>query len=120
MPEQTGLLLPVVGAAGGGLTATTVVPAALVQPKALAVTEYVPASLKVETAIEGLCEVEVKLFGPVHEYVVPVAVAVRFIVPPKHIGLLLPAIGVAGVGFTVTNCVAVLEHPVAELVPVTV
>jgi len=48
----------------------------------------------------------VKLFGPVHEYVAPaIVLAVRFIVPPSHTGLLLPAVGAAGIEFTTTTVV---------------
>ena len=38
-PVQIGELFPMVGAAGGGLTTTLVVPAVLVHPKTVAVTE---------------------------------------------------------------------------------
>jgi hypothetical protein len=64
-PVQTGLLLPAVGAEGGELTTTTVVPAALRQPETVAVTEYVPASAKTEVAMEGFWFADEKLFGPV-------------------------------------------------------
>jgi len=37
--------------------------------------------------------------------------AVRFNVEPAHTGLLLPAVGAAGVAFTVTETVDVLIHP---------
>ena len=53
VPEQTGLLLPAVGADGGGLTTTTVVPAGPVHPATVMVTEYVPASATTTPAIEG-------------------------------------------------------------------
>ena len=47
-----------------------------------------------------------KLFGPVQEYVAPaIVLAVRLIVPPSHTGLLLPAVGAAGVEFTTTTVV---------------
>ena len=48
---------------------------------------------------------EVKLFGPVQEYVVPVLVAVRDKVAPTQTGVLLPAVGAVGIGFTVTEVV---------------
>lgn len=67
LPEQIGLLLPGDGVAGIGLTVTAVVPAALVQPPTLAVTEYVPVAAIVAPGIDGFCEDEEKLFGPVHE-----------------------------------------------------
>jgi hypothetical protein len=118
VPVHTGLLLPAVGADGGGLTTTAVVPAALVQPKTVAVTEYVPASASTEVAMEGFCEEEVKELGPVHEYVAPpTRLAVRLIDPPKHIGLLLPAVGVAGVELTVTttDCEELGQVPVVPI-----
>ena len=57
--------------------------------------------------------VELKLFGPFHVYVAPTTVlAVRFNVEPVQIGLLLLALGAAGVGFTRTVTVAgALEQP---------
>ena len=66
-----------VGVAGTGLTTTFVVPAAEVQPPTVTVTEYVPASAVVAFARVGFCSEEVKPFGPVHEYVAPVTVAVK-------------------------------------------
>ena len=43
--------------------------------------------------------------------------AVKFNVCPAHIGLLLPAVGVAGIGFTVTLVVpAALVHPATVIV----
>jgi hypothetical protein len=42
--------------------------------------------------------------GPVHEYVAPATVlALRFIAEPVQTGLLLLAVGAAGVGITVTT-----------------
>ena len=41
-PEQTALLLLGAGVAGAGFTVTEVVPAELVHPSTVAVTEYVP------------------------------------------------------------------------------
>ena len=52
-PEQTGVLLPAVGAAGIGFTVTAVVPAEPVQPVTVAVTEYVPEAAVVAAAIVG-------------------------------------------------------------------
>lgn len=108
VPVQTGLLLPVVGGKEGGVfTITVTVPAAPVQPFTVAVTEYVPAAKRVTPAILGFCIADEKLFGPVQLYVAPaIALAVRFNVPPKQIGLLLPATGAEGIGFTTTTVVA--------------
>lgn len=118
LPEQIGLLLPGVGAAGTGLTVTTVVPNTLVHPPTLAVTEYVPLAATVAPAIDGFCELDEKLFGPVHEYVAPATgVAVRFNVEPAHNGLLLEAVGAAGVALTTTATVpAALVHPLTVIV----
>jgi hypothetical protein len=49
------------------------------------------------------CEIETKLFGPVHAYVAPPTVLdIKLRLDPVHTGLLLVATGVAGVGLTVT------------------
>ena len=58
-----------------------------------------------------------KAFGPVQLYVAPaIALAVKFNVPPKQIGLLLPAVGAAGIGFTITVVVAgELAHPLLAI-----
>ena len=55
------------GVAGIGFTTTFVVPAALVQPLTVTVTEYVPASDVVALDRVGFWSDEVKPFGPVHE-----------------------------------------------------
>ena len=103
VPAQTGLLLPAVGAEGGGLTTTVTVPFGPVHPATVTFTVYVPASANTEPAIVGFCRDELNALGPVHEYVAPAMVlAVRLIVFPKQTGLLLPAVGAAGVGFTTT------------------
>jgi hypothetical protein len=61
-------LLPAIGAAGIGLTTTVVVPATLVHPLTVAVTEYVPAIAVVALALtDGSSDVEVNVFGPVQE-----------------------------------------------------
>jgi hypothetical protein len=58
----------------------------------------------------------VKPFGPVHEYVAPVIVAaVKFNGLPAQIGLLLPAVGTAGIGLIVT-----VTFPPADVQPFTV
>ena len=45
----------------------------------------------------GFCEAEEKLFGPFHEYVVPVEEAVKLKVFPEQSGELLAAVGVTGI-----------------------
>ena len=63
----------------------------------------------------GFCNEEVKLLGPVHAYVAPeIVLEVKLNVAPTHIGLLLPAVGVAGIELTVTAVVP--EAPVHPLV----
>ena len=96
---------------------TLTVPAALeVQPGTFAITEYVPVAAVVAPEIVGFCNVDVKLLGPVHEYVNPVVVAVSESVLPEHIGALVPAVGVAGGAFTVTLVVPfALKHPSADI-----
>ena len=122
-PAHIGLLLLTVGVVGIGLTVTLVVPALLVQPLTVTVTEYVPDARVVAAAIEGSCIAEEKVFGPVHAYVAPATVLdVRFKVAPAHNGLLLLAVGAAGIGLTVTVTVpAELVQPltvaVTEYVP---
>jgi hypothetical protein len=117
-PAQTGLLLEAVGVAGCGLTVTAIVPAALVHPATVAVTEYVPLAAIVAAGMEGFCKVEVKPFGPVHEYDAPTILeAERLSVEPAQIGALLVAVGAAGVGLTTTLTVpAALVHPPAVTV----
>jgi hypothetical protein len=66
----------------------------------------VPDAAVVTLDIVGSSEVDVKLFGPVQLYVEPATVfEVRLKVCPEQTVLLLPTIGVAGVGFTVTESV---------------
>jgi len=69
-------------------------------------------------AIEGFCTEELKLFGPVHEYVAPATAGVeRLIVLPVHTGVLLDAVGVAGVAFTTTAVVPTADvHPLVVTV----
>ncbi len=55
----------------------------------------------------GFCNVEVKEFGPVHEYVAPaIALAVKLSGEPTQAGLLLETVGAGGVGAAVTVTVA--------------
>jgi hypothetical protein len=112
-PTHTGELLPAVGAGGAVFTTTEVLPAALVHPFIVRVTLYVPAIAVVALGRVGFCAELAKLFGPVHEYVAPAtAEVVRFIAVPAHTGPLLPAVGVAGIGFTVTFVdAAILVQP---------
>ena len=75
-----------------------------------------PASAVVAFARVGFCSAEVKLFGPVHEYVAPLTNAVESaIVAPSQYGPPLVAVGVAGVALTTT-----LVVPAAEVQPLTV
>jgi hypothetical protein len=69
-------------------------------------------------AIVGFCNADEKLFGPVHEYVAPATAAVlRFKAVPVQTGELLLAVGVAGIGFTMTAIVpAALVHPLTVVV----
>ena len=56
VPSQIGLLLPAVGVAGIAFTVTTVVEGEeLLQPVAVAFTEYVPDAAGVAFGIEGFC-----------------------------------------------------------------
>ena len=77
----------------------------------------------VALGIVGFCTFEVKPFGPVHEYVAPATVvAVSEIVPPSQYGPPLFAVGVLGIGLTVTVVVPAFDvHPftvaVTEYVP---
>ena len=64
-PVQIAELEPAVGAAGIGFTVTVVVPAGLVHPFTVAVTEYTPDAAVVAEATVGFCKALVKLLGPV-------------------------------------------------------
>lgn len=118
LPVQTGLLLDGAGVAGVVLTATTVVPTPEVHPLTVVVTLYVPAIATVALVRVGFCAVEAKADGPVHEYVAPATAGVeRLMVLPVHTGVLLDAVGVAGVVFTTTTVVPTPEvHPFAVTV----
>ena len=49
---------------------------------------------------------DVNEFGPLQLYVAPnMLLAIKFNICPAHIGPLLPAVGAAGVPFTVTDTV---------------
>jgi hypothetical protein len=114
-PEQV-VIVPETEMVGVALTVTFVVPAGPVQPFTVAVTEYVPDAKVVAFGIEGFCEFDVKLFGPVQLYVAPpIFEAVRFKVDPAQIALLLPAVGAAGAELTVT-----LVVPAGPVQPLTV
>ena len=65
----------------------------------------------------GFCVDDVKLFGPVHEYVAPViADAVSDNALPAHTGPLLPAVGAEGIEFTVICCDLLLVHPFTSVI----
>jgi hypothetical protein len=89
----------------GVLTATVVVPAALVQLLRVAVTKYVPAIACEAPPIGGFCDVFVNPFGPDQSYETPDVVddAVKRILSPSQTGVLLPAVGTAGEFFTVAT-----------------
>src|ERR1041385_26744 len=115
-PSQYGPPFVAVGVAGTVLTMTFVVPATEVQPFTVIVTEYVPASAVVALVFVGFCCVEVKPFGPVHEYVAPLTNGVESeIVAPSQYGPPLLAVGVAGMALTTTFVV-----PAAEVQALTV
>ena len=100
VPEHTVVLPVTLLMVGFALTVTLVV-AELTQPFALAtVTVYVPLAAVVALVIDGFCEEDTKLLGPVHAYVVKPPDEVRLTVAPTQIGLLLPAV-TTGNGFTV-------------------
>ena len=103
----------VVSTDGTAFTVAVVVPAALVQPLTVTVTEYVPVAAVVAAGMEGFCREELKLFGPVHEYVAAATAAVdKFNAAPAQIGPLLVGAGVAGIALTVAVVVpAALVHP---------
>jgi len=103
VPSQYGPVLVAVGALGIGLTVTVVDPAADVQPFTVAVTKYAPDIAAVALVMVGFCRLDVKPFGPVHEYVAPLIVdALSWIVAPSQYGPVLEAVGAAGIGLTVT------------------
>jgi hypothetical protein len=100
-PVQYGPLFDAAGAAGMALTTTFVVPADVVQPLTVTVTEYVPASAVVAPTRVGFTSDEVKPFGPVHAYVAPLTAGVASaIVAPAQYG---PPFAGAGVGSVLTT-----------------
>ena len=86
-------------------------------PLTVAFTEYVPEPAVVTAAMVGFCEAEVKLLGPVHEYVAPpIAEAVSDNVFPEQTAELLPAMGAEGSGVITTAVVPTGPvHPAAEV-----
>lgn len=112
-----------VGAEGIPNTLTLCVPGKLVHPATVAVTEYMPVARVEAPTMVVFCDVEVNAFGPVQLKVAPPGlVEVRLIVPPVQRVEVPPAVGAAGVGFTITATVpAGLLHPkeftVKEYVP---
>ena len=75
-----------------------------------------PASAVVAFVRVGFCADDVKPFGPVHAYVAPTTAGVESeIVWPEQYGPVLEAVGVAGIGLTVT-----LVDPAAEVQLLTV
>jgi hypothetical protein len=104
--------------AGSAFTVTFVVPAALVHPFVVTVTEYAPALPAATDGMLGFWTDEVNPPGPVHEYVAPATLGVvRFNEAPTQRGPLLAAVGVAGLAFTTTVVVpAALVHPFTVIV----
>src|ERR1035437_1733371 len=89
-----------------GFMITDVVPAKLVQPPIVTVTEYVPAIADEAFVSAGFCKVDENALGPVQLYVAPVTVGVdKFNVENAQTGVLLLAVGVTGMGFTTTDVV---------------
>ena len=68
-PEQTGLLLLAVGAAGTAFTTTVVVLAGELQPFTVTKREYTPAKPTTAPGLVGSSREEEKLLGPLHVYV---------------------------------------------------
>jgi hypothetical protein len=100
------VLLLAVGVAGTALTTTAVVPAKLVHPATVTVTEYVPAIAIVEVGLVGFCKADVNALGPVQAYVAPTTVGVAsVIVAPAQYAPVFVAVGVAGAALTTTAVV---------------
>jgi hypothetical protein len=68
--------------------------------------------------IAGFCNEELNPFGPLHAYVAPAMLeAVSETFDPSHNGLLLPAVGDAGMGLTTATALAAeLVQPFAVAV----
>lgn len=78
-PAHIGPLLPAVGAAGGGLTVTLVIPGRLEQPLTVTTNVYAPVAVVCALVMDAFCVPAAKLFGPLQLYVAPVtAPVVRF------------------------------------------
>jgi len=113
LPAQIGELLDALGAAGVALITTAVVPKADVHPFTVTVTLYVPAIATVALVRDGFCKADTNEAGPVQEYVAPATAGVeRLSVLPEQTGVLLDAVGAAGVALTTTAVVPTAEiHP---------
>jgi hypothetical protein len=72
----------------------------------------------VAPGIVGFCIVDVNPLGPVHAYVAPATLeAVRLNVEPSQTAPPFPAVGAAGIPFTVTAvAVDVATHPLASVI----
>ena len=120
VPLQKVWGLVAVGAAGAAFTVTFAVPAALVQPLAVIVTEYVPASPVAIFGTDVVLTLSEKPFGPVQLYVTPAPAfgVERFNVCPSQIGFgVAVTVGVAGAAFTVTFAdPAALVQPLVVIV----
>lgn len=102
-------------------TTTATVPAALVQPLSVTVTEYVPVAAVVAFEILEFLVLEVNPFGPVQLKEAPGTFdVVKLRVVFAHIGPLLVGAGVAGVAVTVIiieldAAVAAVTHVALEV-----
>ena len=99
-PVHKGVLAAGESVDGGGVFTTTfTVWLGPVQPFTVTFTEYVPAFANVALAMLGFCNEELKLFGPVHEYVAPAIVELlKLIALVIQTGLFTEAVGAAGIG----------------------
>ena len=89
---------------------TTVTDEVSVQPMLpVAVTVYIPVAATVALLMLGFCNVELKPFGPDHEYETP-PLAERLRILLRQTGLLLVAFAV-GLRFTATTVLSDLVHP---------
>lgn len=111
-PTQIGELLEA-EATGRRLMTTVVLVGTDVQPEELVTTRvYTPALAVVTLEMDGLCKEEVKLFGPVQEYVViPEGPPVKFRVAPTQTGELLDAVATGRVLITTVVVVGADEQP---------